>query len=398
MKQQLVLFLNDICKNKVYFVWNLIQISIVCLLLSFIILSVFRYSDVKNKLSKMTVHSEIYMFKDETSQQKSDELLNDESMLPDLVQLYKFLQKKIVNSTCNVLSFTADSTRQFYLANELVEKFQKELHNQEYDSVDMISISKNFLEVYDLKCEGDIKKFEKISDEITPIIVGNDFRRMFHLYDTIYDYSGEKYEIVGFLDKNSYYIAPDKTREPIYLSKSILKLSEVDMNDSMELLNYFTSTYYIAKDSSFMEEVIEQSKKAGLLSLSINNFTYQMNAITADMKDQIILNGSIMVILFAFCLIAMTGNILQFISNGKKEFAIHMMCGASGRRIRFRVIMQMWCMYLGAVVITLIIAGGSKAVFLSLAIFAVYIGLLQFIPILILKQQSIQMMLRKSYE
>ena len=126
----------------------------------------------------------------------------------------------------------------------------------------------------------------------------------------------------------------------------ILKLSEIDPEDSVDLLDYFVATYYIIKDSDFMENVIEQSRDKDLMDLSINNFSFQMEAITGDIKDEMILNGSIMVILFIFCLIAMTDNVLQFISDAKREFAVHMMCGADKRAIIFRIIMQMWYIYI----------------------------------------------------
>ena len=42
--------LEDIYANKFRFIWNVIQISIVCIVLTFILQSVGSYTDQKNKL------------------------------------------------------------------------------------------------------------------------------------------------------------------------------------------------------------------------------------------------------------------------------------------------------------------------------------------------------------
>ena len=175
----------------------------------------------------------------------------------------------------------------------------------------------------------------------------------------------------------------------------ILKLSEIDPEDSVDLLDYFVTTYYIIKDKDFMENVVEQSRDKDLMDLSINNFSFQMDAITGDIKDEMILNGSIMVILFIFCLIAMTGNVLQFISDAKREFAVHMMCGADKGAIIFRIIMQMWCIYISSAVFVILIKKASKTAFMSLAFSGLYILLLCLLPIWILKRQTIQTLYKK---
>ena len=62
--------LEDIYANKFRFIWNVIQISIVCIVLTFILQSVGSYTDQKNKLQHMTEAGEIYMFKDHTTDEQ----------------------------------------------------------------------------------------------------------------------------------------------------------------------------------------------------------------------------------------------------------------------------------------------------------------------------------------
>lgn len=383
-----------------YFLWNIIQISIVCVLLSIILQSAFEYRDVKDKFDKIMEQSEIYMFRDETTDEKFEELLNDEDKLHQLAQLYDSVQKTVGASNGDILSFTANSNKRFYMSDELAKDIAKiwEVPEENRDSLDMISVSENFFQIYQLKVEGNLDQFKKTSKEKIPVIVGSSFQKMYQLHDIIYDSNHLAYEITGFLEGGSYYIAPGERREPVYLDQVIIKLSKVDPEDSVDLLDYFVTTYYIIKNNHFMENVVKQSKDHGLMDLGINNFTYQMNAITEDIKDEMILNGSIMVILFVFCLIAMTGNVLQFISDAKREFAVHLMCGAGKRTIIFRIIMQMWCIYILSAAFVILIKKASKTTYLSLAFSAVYILLLCLLPIWILKQQTIQTLYKKSYE
>ncbi len=400
MKNQFLFIINDIRKNKVYFSWNIIQISIVCVLLSIILQSAFEYRDVKDKFDKITKQSEIYMFRDETTDEKFEELLNDENKLHQLAELYDSVQKRVEASRGDILSFTANSNKRFYMSEELAKNIAKiwRVPEETRDSLDMISVSENFFQIFQLKPEGDLDQFKKKSEGKIPVVLGSSFRKMYQLHDVIYDSNDLAYEIAGFLEEGSYYIAPGERREPVYLDQMILKLSEVDPEDSVDLLDYFVTTYYIIKDNDFMENVVERSRDKDLMDLSINNFSFQMDAITEDIKDEMILNGSIMVILFIFCLIAMTGNVLQFISDAKREFAIHMMCGANKGAIIFRIIMQMWCIYITSAVFVILIKKASKTTFMSLAFSGLYILLLCLLPIWILERHTIQTLYKKSYE
>ncbi len=403
LMEQLIFLCKDIYENKIYFIWNIIQISIVGVLLSVIFQNVFEYQDVKSKFDCMTRSSEIYMFRDETSEQMFDKLCNDEKKLPGLAGLYDSLQKKLTDSDGRIRSFIADSGRKFYPADALAQSLahKSEFSQTNVERLDLVAVSENFFEIFGLEIDGDSEMFRRSSEseeETIPIIAGSDFREICRLHEKICDQKGRQYEIVGFLHKGAYYIAPGETSKPICLDQFIVKPSRIDKKDSTDLLNYFITTYFIAEDNNFMNEIIRQSQEDGLMSLSVMNFTYQMNETASELKDQIVLNGSITVLLFAFCLVAMTGNVLQFISGHKREFAIHMMCGAGGRVIAGRLVMQIWCMYLCSVFIVLALRGVSRAAFLSLFFLAIYTGLLELIPVCILRHETIQTMLRKSYE
>ena len=396
----LIFIFKDIKNNKFYFIWNLIQMGIVCILISVILQSIFDYYDVKKKFDTMTVGREIYMFGDDTSEQKMDELLNEKKKLSSLVSLYNFIEKKVSESNGKIIEFTANSGWRFYydekLAHDFVDEFN--LPKDSSDSLDLLAVSSNFFDIYRLKIEGNISEFSNNSHDTTPVVLGNDFKKLYKLHDTLCDYRGKEYEIVGFLESGAYYIAPGETRSPIYLDRFVLKPAHINKSDSTDLISYFSTTYYITKDVTFMEQTLKRSEEELLLTLHINHFTHQMNAIRADIKDELILNGSLLVLLFAFCIIAMTGNILQFISNTKRVLAIHMMSGASKWTTIFRILIQIWCVNLIMMGIVCVLYRPSKTMLLSLAFLLIYLLLIGIIPIKVLRQQTIRDMLRNSYE
>lgn len=189
MKNQFLFVINDIRKNKVYFSWNIIQISIVCVLLSIILQSAFEYTDVKDKFDKITEQSEIYMFRDETTDEKFEELLNDENKRHQLAELYDSVQNRVEASHGNILSFTANSNKRFYMSEELAKDVAQiwKVPEENEDSLDMISVSENFFQIFQLKPEGDLDQFIKKSEGKIPVVLGSSFQKIYQLHDIIYD-------------------------------------------------------------------------------------------------------------------------------------------------------------------------------------------------------------------
>ena len=114
------------------------------------------------------------------------------------------------------------------------------------------------------------------------------------------------------------------------------------------------------------------------------------------MQDQIVLMGGIMLIILAFCFVALTANIFHFIREHKREFAIHQMCGAGRKTICIRILIPVWSMY-GIMCVTALAAeGNTKAAWISILALACYMLAVSLIPCLCMRKDTIRGMLQKT--
>ena len=136
---------------------------------------------------------------------------------------------------------------------------------------------------------------------------------------------GEDYRVTGFVDPGEYYIAPGESRDPYYLDDSMIVLAETDAKDVVSILKYFQAIYVTGSKKQAMQEICRYAEKNKILRLGINNFSYQMHAIKVDLNNILILYGGMALLFFAFCIVSMTGSILHFLLEFRKELAVHRM-------------------------------------------------------------------------
>ncbi len=389
--------IKDIKRNWFSLLWNTIQLTVVALIAVYLLQAFLDYRQIEQKISQMTEQTEIYMFRNQTEGTALDELINDEKKCKQMADCYDAFQKKLQENTSNIKTFTADDSLGFPMHREQRGQIRRALGlPKEQEELARIQVSENFFDIYGIQWEGDKKAFVSGKTETIPIVAGADLKKLYHLHDVLYDQGTQKYEIIGFMDKDSFYVAPGKTREKIRLDQAIIQLNRVDKEDIFSLWGYYDSTYFLADDLQFMEDEIEQLRKQELLKLSVNNYTKQMDAIRVDMQDQMVLMGSIVLIILVFCFVALTANIFRFIKVHKREFAIHQMCGARRKSICVRILIPVWSMYFIMCAIVLPAGGNTKAVWISILGLACYIVGISFIPYIYLRKDTIRGMLQNT--
>lgn len=389
--------ITDIKRNWLHLLWNTIQLTAVALIAIYLLHAFFDYRQVEQKISRMTEHTEVYMFRNQTKDEKIDELINNPKKCKIMADNYSRFQEKLQSEFSHVTAFTANESMGFWMHRKQRGKIRKALGlSKEQEELSRIQVSKNFFDIYGVRWEGDKEAFFQARIDTIPIVVGADFKKKYQLHDYLYDNDTQKYEIVGFMDKDSFYVAPGKTREKIRLDQAIIQLNRVDKEDIFSLWGYYDSTYFLADDLQFMEDEIEQLRKQELLKLSVNNYTKQMDAIRVDMQDQMVLMGSIVLIILVFCFVALTANIFRFIKEHKREFAIHQMCGARRKSICVRILIPVWSMYFIMCAIVLPAGGNTKAVWISILGLACYIVGISFIPYIYLRKDTIRGMLQNT--
>lgn len=398
---QLRYLLEDIKHNKFNFVWNIIQMFAVGMILVVLLNSYWQYKDEKTKLEHMTWEGEIHMFADDTPYARMDALLNEKAMEKKLQKLYQVTQTKLKEIDGGKDSFVVNTSCHFSFPSEEKKMYQRVITDKEAvedESLPLAMVSENFFSVCQIAYDGDLSALAKSSDdEAIPVFLGNDYHELYQVGDVFKDYIEKEYCVVGFLKQGEYFIEPGAGREPRCLDSYIVRISRTDAKDVVSIMNYFSSTYFPEKYKTVMEEVAAYAHKQGTLELQVNSFSYQMNMITKDLIDEMVLFGSVAVIFLIFCVISMTGNILNFLSDFRRELAIHCMCGASRRSMVIRVLLQIWGMYLVSAVIVCGVKGFRPETGVSLLVLAVYVFVLSYVPVVLLRRRTIREMLQITY-
>lgn len=393
----MIYILNDIKRNGVSLLWNTLQLTAAALIAIYLLQAFFDYRQVEQKISRMTEHTEIYMFRDQTGDAALEELINDKKKCKKMGEKYDDLQRKLQENSLHVKAFTADDSVAFPMYRGQRGEIRRALGlSKEQEELSRIQVSENFFDIYGIQWEGDKEAFVREKADTIPIVAGADLKKVYRLHDVLYDQQTQGYEIVGFMDKDSFYVAPGKTRDKICLDQAVIQYNRVDKEDIFSLWGYYDSTCFLTDDIQFLEEETEQLRKQDLLELSVNNYTRQMDAIRVDMQDQIVLMGGIMLIILAFCFVALTANIFHFIREHKREFAIHQMCGARRKTICIRILIPVWSMY-GIMCVTALAAeGNTKAAWISILVLACYMLAVSLIPCLCMRKDTIRGMLQKT--
>lgn len=384
--------------NKFSFFMGLVQLIIGLTLFCYILQTVTEYQAVRGKIESAMADSEIYMLRDMSSEEKFDELVNDEAMLPKLGELYEY-----VENMKDTVAYTADSSMGFYFSrnSEIPKQFVKYFESGSKE-VSMVSVTKQFFSTYDI-C-GDFGEetlesfFRERKDGITPVFLGADYKKYFQEGDILTDIKDREYQVLGFLEPNSYYVAPAEGKELIDLKNYIVRPDYVDMEDSVSLIQFFDSVYFMTDDRDEVNEIIKKSKELGLFDFALINFSYQLEVIVADYLDKVFVNTTFLVLIIIFAAIGIMGNLLQFISDHKKEFAVRLMCGADKRRVVAGIFMQTALMVGISDVVLLCLFGVTKEFFMTVAFSVFFLVLVLLYPAYIISQLTIQMMLKRSYE
>ena len=228
----MIFILNDIKRNGVSLLWNTIQITAVALIAIYLLQAFFDYRQVEQKISRMTEHTEIYMFRDQTGDAALKDLINDKKKCKKMAENYEMLQRKLQENFSRVKAFTADDSVVFPMYRGQRGEIRRALNlSKEQEELSRIQVSENFFDIYGIQWEGDREAFVKEKTDAIPIVVGADLKKLYQLHDILYDQQTQEYEIVGFMDKDSFYVAPGKTREKICLDQSVIQYNRVDKED-----------------------------------------------------------------------------------------------------------------------------------------------------------------------
>lgn len=401
MLYQIKCVLTDIKDQWIKLLFILVQLLVAMSLLCYIIGNVENYKLFEKKMMNLTEKNNIYMFHDKTEEFRFNQMVNDDELIKNMIELYNFMDNEL-----NLTRYIADtSCSLIFNTSYPVPKESIAMNNGVQNQIKTLRITKDFISVFHLKGDFDLNLVVKVFDEYResnkeiPVILGNKFKKYYNKGDILYDHNKRAYKIYGFFDKNSYYIAPDRIKSMEYLDNYIIMPCCIT-KDTEELTAafQFLSSYYITDDKSQLYEIIEKTKELNLFSLKLDAFKQQCVDLQNQTIERILFNSVLLGILLIFSIIGFVGNIIQFISDSTREFAVNLLCGASESQIVLRVGIQIGLLIMLSNIAPFLLYGLSKASIITLAS-SILMGLLILIyPIVKINLQSIILMIRRNVE
>lgn len=335
-------------KIEMFLRW--VQIVISFVLLCFIFQTFYDFQSINEKIEYLAGTSEIYVLRDLNTDAWYEELCNSGELTWKFQKIVDVINQTEVEKI--VLNNNYETTK-------------------DEQSIELISVSKNFFEKYGVTGnfgEKALSEFElrtlsseEWSNEIWPVVAGYNYTNRYDVGEVIQDDYGQKYKIVGFLSKNTTYTLPMQSKDLECLDNAFIIPVNVDMTDNGNMIEYIFSCQFITAQREELSIIEKTNRELQLLDTYFDNYTNQLKYVQNDTIECMVLFGSFGVVLMVFSIIGIVCMIIQLIVNHEYEYAINMLCGANFGDIYFRVVFQSVCLIGSSVLISFAFFGNTKS-------------------------------------
>lgn len=380
--------LEDIIKNKSYFIRFFIQITCVLVLLGVCVSQISSINKYKKKFSVFEKTSDLYIMRDMTENDVFLERLSDDGFQSKLFELYSFLAQ---SQKINFYSYYSDQI--------IAEKEDLPIQYIQYPDKSkyypLLYVDENFWDTFGLSCfEG--RKFTKqdfsFNQTQIPIILGYQYSGYYNIGDVITQESvvetgntmKQEFIVVGILEKDAFYLDPGKTGDILYLSGTIIAPLIVNKETPYyELDSIITSSTIIVDDHSQLQTIEEKAKAMEVYDkLEFISYAEQLKNIVRENMTYVYFAIAVQGLILFFCTICIISALMNYINSHKKEFAIHILCGAKSKDLSLRIVFQILTCLLLSNVVTFIIFGLSLASLVILLTGAMLLSLIVLAPII----------------
>lgn len=401
-------------KNSLFFKLIIIMQITLALILLYRVIEIKNYENGKLKLiNQITKNKRIYKFNSKYDSIES--LIADQNIPGKFNAFSKDIEKKhtVVTVTYGELFLKNFKNISDFIDND-IKNFKVA---RDFTPVNSLQCSLNFFDAFGLKLsDGDFNEFSKFTkinrnewgEEVIPIILGDSYKSVFKLNDII-DGKDSKYKVVGFLEKNQFYLDKgiyDPSRAKNLNTFAILpspqNIIESNLNNALLIAN---SNEVVDFDT--LKNYIETLSKLHNVKFSLSdpnqNITDFVNIINYNANIKIL----IVYIVMAFVVIGLTAIFSNRVAVRKKEFSLHIMHGATFKDIYIRIFLEHFYPIIVAImmafvyihtntvqIISEIITFDMKAFVESSILLFVIILLIAMIPIYNIKKHKINYLIR----
>ena len=387
--QQFKYALKDITTNKLTYIILCLQMIVVLLLTGFISLQLIKANTYKENLEKLD-GNQTYISLDKSTNEKINYLINNEQeSIEKMTDLYLFMRNQSDTPYFTIINYSMPEThngRQVveYLANE--EFFT--IFNQE------VIDGRNFTD----------SDFD-IENETIPILVGYNLKDKYKLnnnYKITDPISGEtqKYKIVGILKLNSSFVDLNNQQTNFtYFNDGYIRPLNEDMittyNDFSVLDMVINSTFFINNNEKGVNAIKNKSDELGLFSLEFITLDDSMKIINERLKQLVVLEITILLIILIFSLMGIISALLEMLSKKMPEYFIHLKCGATYFSIVSRIIIQIALIMIVSYIPVIMIFKFSLATLYTFLFTIIIIFFTLILPLRKLRKSEISGNLRK---
>lgn len=308
------------------------------LLIGFLLFFSLDINSYKNKLNEIVQgqEEEIYLSCDVTSDRKFEELTYASDSIERQSELYKFMKENP-----SFKAYTADDSYSMWLPDASIDSsFADEYNPNHYF---LLKIDNEFQNVFKLKCiKGRLfsdKDFEDTGNEI-PLLLGYDFQKYYDVGDVITDYIGQRYKVIGFLEKSSFYVSPLRGNQIYWLDKAFIEPIQPHRLEEWDYYSAIANTFIITGGPENLQAIQEKSNELRLHTFSFESFTERLESELEVYRYTILVIGIITAVVLFFAIAGFILNLIQFIKNHKEEFEKHLLGGGGMSPIVMRIVIQ----------------------------------------------------------
>ncbi len=322
MLTQMKYAIADIRDHIIRYLINFIQILISIILIASSFKTIDGLNGFLDSVNKLRALENVYIMTDITEEEHYSEMTENPEYIPRLKEFLNYLQVSE--------EFDRYVVYQYYLYTE-------------EDAEEVYFCESNFADMYNLKTEEGKAVSEIISQDYgdyTPGVFGRGYKNRYSIGDIIETDKGNVI-VAGFLSKGSYYFDLASGKERIYLDSKIVCPLMIDkFEDIVDYLSVIERTHIITEDSRALSKISQKANELGLYKFSFKSLETHVQNIINDEREAIQSSLLIVILILSLCVACMLSFLLTFMEEHIREFAIHLLSGATLSKIALRIIIQ----------------------------------------------------------
>lgn len=317
--EQLKYALSDVRRNPVAFFLFFVQMLVVLFLAAQMTVTIADTKAYSAQLKQLGNLEQMYLLRNRTDEAKLDELLQTPGTGEKLYHFYQYLHTSETFRAYSCYDYS------IYLGN--------------YQHLPALYVSDEFLEMFQLSIaqgrELDAADFRW--SETIPVLLGSSFAGKHQIGEAL----GADYVVAGFLETGSFYLNPKATNAFLSLDEmAVVPIRFNPQSEQGDLYMALEQTTILTNCPQSLAAIQEKAVEAELFTYHFDSFATQLTAILEEAKQMTQLELTISGLILLFCLLNVVMALLHYLETHRREFAIHLLCGATKGALFARLFWQ----------------------------------------------------------